>query len=463
MTDISTWNAVDDSNNAAAPAGWPEGMMPSGVNNAARAMQGALKRWRDQSQPTVTATGAGNAQIITYPVAPAALAAGDAFCFFALANTGPATLQVNAQAAKPITNSVGGALIGGEIWNGSAIAVVYDGIGFRMLAAPTPLSISNGGTGQTTPAAAADAIGAVKDTGDTMTGNLTLPGLTFTGTSLPGHTFAFGWGVDGLHVFVDGADNTVGDINSVTAGNGLTGGGSTGALSLAMSGSYSGTFTASNIVSSGTFQAAYVGCTGNMDVSGQFSAPNSSISCSNVIIKNNDAYYGRNTGGTPQHLIEIGSDNVVRVAQGAATVSTNAQFAYQNHLYCQTNGAFYCGLAANAWAGVVSFSYPAPSDRRNKIDIQDLPEDCASLVGAIAPKRFRWREGANALDPAKTHWGFIAQEVGQAFDTAGLDFGGHQVGDDDARSEMLDTNELVSVLWQAVRELGARVKQLEGG
>src|SRR4030095_9464779 len=96
-------------------------------------MMGSLKRWRDQSQPTVTATGTGNAQIVTYPVAPAALASGDVFAFFpfektrpALAsgdvcaffpfeNTAPATLQVNAQPAKPIVTSIGTPLIGGEM------------------------------------------------------------------------------------------------------------------------------------------------------------------------------------------------------------------------------------------------------------------------------------------------------------------------------------------------------------
>ena len=51
MGDISTWNPVDNSNTTAPPDGWPEGMAPSGVNNCARAMMGAVRRWYD----TVTA------------------------------------------------------------------------------------------------------------------------------------------------------------------------------------------------------------------------------------------------------------------------------------------------------------------------------------------------------------------------------------------------------------------------
>ena len=55
MGDISTWNPVDNSNTTAPPDGWPEGMAVSGVNNCARAMMGAVRRWYD----TVTAQISG--------------------------------------------------------------------------------------------------------------------------------------------------------------------------------------------------------------------------------------------------------------------------------------------------------------------------------------------------------------------------------------------------------------------
>lgn len=48
MSDVSTWSPTDDANTAAPPAGWPEFMMPSMVNNSARAMQGAIRRMYDQ-------------------------------------------------------------------------------------------------------------------------------------------------------------------------------------------------------------------------------------------------------------------------------------------------------------------------------------------------------------------------------------------------------------------------------
>ena len=45
MSEVSSWNETDNSNTAAPPDGWPEFMNPSDVNNCARAMMGAIKRW----------------------------------------------------------------------------------------------------------------------------------------------------------------------------------------------------------------------------------------------------------------------------------------------------------------------------------------------------------------------------------------------------------------------------------
>lgn len=64
----------------------------------------------------------------------------------------------------------------------------------------------------------------------------------------------------------------------------------------------------------------------------------------------------------------------------------------------------------------------------------------------IAPKTYRLAEGDD-----RAHWGFIAQDVGAAMAAAGYDFGGHIVGP--TGREALSYNDLVAVLWQALREL----------
>lgn len=44
MTDIKNWAADAELNNEASPAGWPEGMPPSDVNNSARELMAAVRR-----------------------------------------------------------------------------------------------------------------------------------------------------------------------------------------------------------------------------------------------------------------------------------------------------------------------------------------------------------------------------------------------------------------------------------
>jgi len=65
MADISAWSPIDESNTAAPPDGWPEFMQNSMVNNSARAMMGAIRRWYDDvldgslALPYVSSTGGG--------------------------------------------------------------------------------------------------------------------------------------------------------------------------------------------------------------------------------------------------------------------------------------------------------------------------------------------------------------------------------------------------------------------
>jgi hypothetical protein len=70
--DASNWNEDDNSNSTAAPDGFPEGMSPSGVNNGARAIMGALKRQRNHQSPKTTA-GGPTTYTLSYTVAPGAL------------------------------------------------------------------------------------------------------------------------------------------------------------------------------------------------------------------------------------------------------------------------------------------------------------------------------------------------------------------------------------------------------
>src|SRR6266702_6777139 len=135
MADIQsgTWSPVDASNNAASPNGWTSGsMLPSQVEPTARGMMGAIRRWYDRANGTLTSGGSANAQTLTYAVAPAALVSGDAFVFFpGFTNTGNLTLNINGLGAKNVV--CGSALLsGGEVVLNKPAQVYYDGVSLQL-------------------------------------------------------------------------------------------------------------------------------------------------------------------------------------------------------------------------------------------------------------------------------------------------------------------------------------------
>jgi hypothetical protein len=137
------WSETDASNVSPPPDGWPAGMLPSQVEPAARAEMGAVKRFWDRLNCTVTATGASNAYVYTpaNTAYPTAYVAGETYCFKAgFTNSGAATININGLGAKNIYKaSAGGpvALTGGEIATGNLAAISYDGTEFQILNANT--------------------------------------------------------------------------------------------------------------------------------------------------------------------------------------------------------------------------------------------------------------------------------------------------------------------------------------
>ena len=105
----AVFSQTDANNNTGTVPTWAEGMAPSQVNDSARAFQGAVKREWDYSHFTLTSTGAANAYVLTYAVAPAALYNGLRFSFTTnFGVTGTATVNVNALGAKIIKKDVAG-------------------------------------------------------------------------------------------------------------------------------------------------------------------------------------------------------------------------------------------------------------------------------------------------------------------------------------------------------------------
>ncbi len=154
MAELSgaTYSEVDASNNQAAPNGMPEGMPPSGVNDAWRAGMGAIKRSydRDHAGSWCTVGGTANAITLTYAAAPASYVQGEKYAFKAsAANTGATTVAVNALGAKNVfkkTPTGAAACSGGEIQSGDLVELEYDGTQFQIMGQTATAGVFTGGT-----------------------------------------------------------------------------------------------------------------------------------------------------------------------------------------------------------------------------------------------------------------------------------------------------------------------------
>ncbi|WP_262299699.1 hypothetical protein [Microvirga sesbaniae] len=170
MASIRDYNTTADSNTDIAP----EGMAPSAVNNAIRAVQGELAKYLKDDGGSLSAGGSSNAYTITLSTAPTSLVDGLNFSFTANhTNTGAATLVTTpagggAFASKSIrrfVNNAEVALAPGDIVSGGRYSVQYEaaangGSGAYILLNPSGTgSTLFGAEGGTEPAVTAGGIG----------------------------------------------------------------------------------------------------------------------------------------------------------------------------------------------------------------------------------------------------------------------------------------------------------------
>jgi hypothetical protein len=195
--------------------------------------------------------------------------------------------------------------------------------------------------------------------------------------------------------------------------------------------------------------------TGNVTMSHQVTIGGPFVCNQMLTVANNYPIYGKDTAGTARAMMNFASDNNIWIGDNGRWIVFSAGGA---GIIPAASNANYCGSSSNYWYQVYAGSggFQTGSDRRMKIGIEDLP-DCLDLVCQVTPQRFRWRNGPDTL---RTHWGFIAQDVGEVL---GEDFGGYTPSDPaNPRSIAgLAYNELVAVLWKACQEMKARIEALE--
>ena len=105
---------------------------------------GALKRWKNQTGPTLTSAGT-NTVTLTYGVSPTAYVRGDEYVFLAgNTNTGAVTIDVNGLGPINVVTADGQTLQGQELQAGQVIHVYYDGTYFRLESVSRQSNIANG-------------------------------------------------------------------------------------------------------------------------------------------------------------------------------------------------------------------------------------------------------------------------------------------------------------------------------
>lgn len=117
------------------------------------------------------------------------------------------------------------------------------------------------------------------------------------------------------------------------------------------------------------------------------------------------------------------------------------------------------------------------SDEREKTEVAEaiLGSD---FVKSLRPVSYKWIEGGKrdtgerdesnnyiyeSVPGQRTHWGFIAQEVKEAVDAAGVDFGGWVLTDKDdpGSQQALRYDQFIAPLTKALQEALAKIETLE--
>ena len=146
MAEVKDLSATDASNTAR----FPESQLPSTVNNGARALEGMIARFNQDTNGSVTSSGTNTVTLAAASVL-SAYAQGDRFMFKAGGtNTGAVTLNVDSVGAKAVQKNQA-ALEAGDITQNDIVHVVYDGTQFQMVSPPkVPVGFGTGDSPQFT-------------------------------------------------------------------------------------------------------------------------------------------------------------------------------------------------------------------------------------------------------------------------------------------------------------------------
>ena len=170
----------------------------------------------------------------------------------------------------------------------------------------------------------------------------------------------------------------------------------------------------------------------------------------------------------------------VKLFTGGST-SANSFWKSQGNMSPSLDNGYSVGSSSWKWSGIWSYTGTIQtSDMRQKKDILESNLGL-NFINALNPVSYKWiiggRKavydeestsviGSEDIPGARTHYGFLAQDVKSALDSVapGQDFSGWLLADkNDPESEQaLRYEEFISPMVKAIQELSARLDALEG-
>jgi len=173
-------------------------------------------------------------------------------------------------------------------------------------------------------------------------------------------------------------------------------------------------------------------------------------------------------------------------ADGAASptqrmiISSNGAAGFFNlpYIYPNTDNAASVGLNGNRWSAIWAANGTIQtSDQRAKKDITNSQLG-SDFIKSLRPVSYKWIEGGKvdsgerdedgnyiyeSVPGTRTHWGFIAQEIKEAVDAAGVDFGGWVLTekDDPDSQQALRYDQFIAPLTKALQEALIKIEALE--
>ena len=162
-------------------------------------------------------------------------------------------------------------------------------------------------------------------------------------------------------------------------------------------------------------------------------------------------------------------------ADGASSSTSRFIINSAGAHYPATDNSFLLGTASFRWSAVYAVNGTIQtSDAREKTEVTDAVLG-SDFIKSLRPVSYKWLVGHNDVESTddgevrtpkpgvRTHWGFIAQEVKQAVDVAGVDFGGWVLTDkDDSDSQQgLRYDQFIAPLTKALQEALAEIDVLK--